>query len=198
MINNYFCKLVLLALATLGYLQAEEAPTAPIALEVVEPASFCHFNPIQDQKTKYCGFWGMLDIPEYPNNMRQLSLKTSLYYTSIIDLSLLSFALDPAVDVSLQFSLANDDPGAFFLPQMTNISSGDLAAMRRYYEAECVEPKPKQHSSWMWREGFARAEANAECSKVELHGIHLQRSFHSRFIVMIADSRLAAMASGFI
>ena len=198
MLNNNFWKLLLFAQAMLTCLRAGLASEAAVDLKVVEPASFCHFNPAQDLETKYCGLWGEIKVPEYPNNIEQVSLKTSLYYTSIVDLSLSETYADPATEVALQFSFANEDKGANFLPQFTNITSGDLAAMRYYYEAKCTESESKQTNSWLWRKEFAQAESNGECSKVEVEGIRISKGFSNKFIVMIADSRLATIAPGFI
>ena len=39
-----------------------------IFAKVTEPQAYCKFNPFKDLKTKYCGFYGEIDIPEYVNN----------------------------------------------------------------------------------------------------------------------------------
>ena len=81
-INNYIWRFMVL----LCFCETRELLESVVNVKVVEPQAFCKFNPNQDLDTKYCGLWGNLDIPLYPNDIEQISLKTSLYYTSIVDL----------------------------------------------------------------------------------------------------------------
>ena len=101
-------------------------------------------------------------------------------------------------EVSLQLSFENEDLGAQFLPQVTNITAGDNAGSRYYYHTNCTKPNTKQLQSWYWREGFQPANQSEECANIEVDGLKFQRGFSNKFIFIIADHRLASITKGFI
>jgi len=146
---------------------------------------------------KYCGFYSEINIPQYVNDFETVSLKSSLYYTSIVDLTLKGRNAD-VEEVSLQLSFENEDLGAVFLPQVTNITSGLNAASRYYYYTNCTQPDQNQLQSWYWSWKFEKVEKNEECANVEVNNLKFHKGFRNKFIFIIADHRLAHITKGFI
>jgi hypothetical protein len=85
--------------------------------------------------------------------------------------------------LTMELSFENEEPGANFLLQVTNITSGSNLAARTYYWAECAD---RRHEG-----------AVEECSRIWIHGLDYHQLFGSKLIVMVSDSRLAERAIDF-